>query len=113
MSNIINRAQLQARLDGNLSTVLVEALPAQYYRKAHLPGAINVPHDEITERASAALPDKDAFIVVYCANTECRNSAIATQQLTQLGYHNVHEYVEGKQDWIDAGLPVEQVSHAA
>jgi hypothetical protein len=27
--------------------------------------------------------------------------------LAALGYKNVREYVEGKQDWIQAGLPAE------
>lgn len=27
--------------------------------------------------------------------------------LHQLGYHNVHRYTAGKQDWITAGLPIE------
>ena len=27
--------------------------------------------------------------------------------LAQLGYTRVRDYVEGKQDWIEAGLPVE------
>jgi hypothetical protein len=28
-------------------------------------------------------------------------------KLAALGYTNVRDYAEGKQDWIDAGLPVE------
>jgi rhodanese-related sulfurtransferase len=27
--------------------------------------------------------------------------------LAAMGYTNVRDYAEGKQDWIDAGLPVE------
>lgn len=49
------------------------------------------------------LPDKDAFIVVYCSNTACQNSAIASRRLVELGYTSVHEYIEGKQDWIEVG----------
>jgi rhodanese-related sulfurtransferase len=30
-----------------------------------------------------------------------------------MGYTNVAEYAEGKQDWIEAGLPVEKEQHAA
>ena len=26
----------------------------------------------------------------------------------ELGYVNVREYAEGKQDWLDAGYPIEQ-----
>lgn len=52
-------------------------------------------------------------MVVYCSNTACQNSAIASRRLTELGYTNVLEYVEGKQDWIEAGLPVERGAPAS
>jgi hypothetical protein len=30
-----------------------------------------------------------------------------------MGYSAVREYAEGKQDWVEAGLPVETGAHAA
>ncbi len=107
MSNTVNREQIRAMLDSGDPITLVEALPRQYFDKNHLPGAINLPHDQVAELAAGLLPDKEALIVVYCANTECRNSAIARDALERLGYSNALEYVEGKQDWLDAGYPVE------
>lgn len=108
MTKTITRDKLRERLDGGLPTTLVEALPARYYDQGHLPNAVNIPHDQVEELAPGALPDKDGFIVVYCASTECRNSEIATKALEQLGYRQVFEYVEGKKDWLAAGLPVEK-----
>ena len=72
----------------------------------HLPGAITIPHDEIRDRAPDELADREATIVVYCASTTCRNSRIAAQTLTAMGYRNVVEYVGGKQDWTEAGFPL-------
>jgi rhodanese-related sulfurtransferase len=108
MTKTITREQIKQKLDANEPITLVEALPVRYYNDAHLPGAINIPHDEIREKAPKMLPDKDALIVVYCASTECRNSQIATNLLQQMGYDNAHEYVEGKQHWLEAELPVAQ-----
>ncbi|MEY2517597.1 MAG: hypothetical protein QOJ89_4955, partial [bacterium] len=31
----------------------------------------------------------------------------AAEQLAALGYANVRRYEEGKQDWMEAGLPVQ------
>ncbi len=107
MFTTITREALKAKLDGAEPVVLVEALPEKYYRHSHLPGAVNIPHDQIDALAPTMLPDKDAEIVVYCANLPCPNSEIAAERLSQLGYTNVREYAEGKQDWIDAGLPTE------
>jgi rhodanese-related sulfurtransferase len=84
-----------------------------YYRKAHLPGAINIPHDRVDELAPRLLPDKTAAIVVYCANAPCKNSGIAAARLVELGYRDVRDYHEDKQDWIEAGLPVETRAAAA
>jgi rhodanese-related sulfurtransferase len=102
----ISRNELKTLLDSNQTVTIVEALPEEYYRQAHLPGAMLLPHDQVDELAPALLPDKDATIVVYCANLPCQNSGIAAERLVELGYTNVREYAEGKQDWIDAGYPV-------
>ena len=103
----ISREELKAKLDGGEDIVLVEALGEAHFEEAHLPGAINVPHDRVDELAPGHLPDKEARIVVYCSNAPCRNSGIASAHLAALGYENVCDYHEGKQDWIGAGLPTE------
>ena len=90
--------------------MLLEALPQKYFDDAHLPGARNMPHDAVAELAPRLAPDKTAPIVVYCANAACQNSHIASVRLKQLGYTDVRVYAAGKQDWIDAGLPVEHGS---
>ena len=113
MTAQISRNELKTLLDSNQTVTIVEALPEEYYRQAHLPGAMLLPHDQVDELAPALLPDKDAAIVVYCANLPCQNSGIAAERLVELGYTNVREYAEGKQDWIDAGYPVERGRAAA
>jgi len=48
---------------------LVETLAPERYREAHLPGALNIPPEKIKELAPQLLPNKDAEIVTYCANS--------------------------------------------
>lgn len=103
----ITRQELKAKLDRGDKVTLIEALPSKYYEYKHLPGAINIPHDEVEVLAPKLLPNKAAEVIVYCANEPCKNSGLAAQRLTELGYTNVHDYHEGKADWIEAGLPVE------
>jgi rhodanese-related sulfurtransferase len=112
MAPKITLDQLRERIDANPALVLVEALPEQYYRHSHLPGAVNIPHDEVDELAPSLLPDKDAEIVVYCASGPCGNSGIAASRLAALGYTQVADYHEGKAEWVEAGLPVEGQSRA-
>ena len=111
----ITRQALAGRINSDTPPIVIEALPRRYYEDAHLPGAINIPHDEIEQEAATRLPDKQADIVVYCANSPCQNSAKAAHTLDALGYRNVYEYVEGKEDWQAAGLPLvsAQTSDAA
>jgi rhodanese-related sulfurtransferase len=87
--------------------VLVETLGPAHYEDAHLPGAINIPHTQVDELAPRLLPDKAAPVVVYCSNRACQNSPQAARRLEELGYGSVYDSEEGKQDWIEAGLPTE------
>ena len=103
----ITREELRDKLDNGEVLILVEALPEKYWSEAHLPGALQMDYTEVRDRAPSLLPDKDARIVVYCASTECRSSTEAARTLEALGYTDVFEYVEGKQHWIEAGLPLE------
>jgi rhodanese-related sulfurtransferase len=63
----ISRDDLKLKIDRGDSFLLVETLPAAAYHHGHLPGAINLPPDQVTQIASTLLPDKTADIVVYCA----------------------------------------------
>ena len=113
MEHRITREELSSLLASARPPLLLEALPAKYFEDSHLPGARNMPHDDVAELAPALAPNKATLIVVYCANAACENSHIAAARLKQLGYTDVRVYAEGKQDWIGAGLPVEQVSAVA
>jgi len=95
-------------LTGGERPTLVEVLGAGYFADAHLPGAVNIPPDQVDSLAPVVLPDKASPIVVYCSGT-CHNSQIAARRLVQLGYTDVHVYLGGKEDWVEHGLPVERL----
>jgi rhodanese-related sulfurtransferase len=68
MPKTISRDELKQKIDRKDDFQLVETLPATAYHHNHLPGAINLPPDNVTTLASQLLPDQDAEIVVYCAS---------------------------------------------
>jgi len=107
MTDVICRTDLAAMLDRGDDFVLIDTLPESAYRKSHLPGAINIPSDDIRAEAPKRIPDRDAEIVVYCGNGPCKRSSLSADRLRQVGYRNVRDYHEGKADWVAAGLPVE------
>lgn len=64
----ITREKLKEKMNRGDEFVLVDTLGAEYYQQSHLPGAINLPLEEV-DRAEEVLPDREAEIVVYCMNT--------------------------------------------
>jgi rhodanese-related sulfurtransferase len=65
---MISRDELKAKLDRGDDFKLVEALPPPSYHEGHLPGAINIPWQQVRDLAPKRLPDRTADVVVYCAS---------------------------------------------
>lgn len=61
----ITREELRGRLQ-TASLTVVDVLPAESYAVGHVPGAINLPIEDMASRARELLPDPLAEIVVYC-----------------------------------------------
>ncbi len=108
----ISRDELLRRLR-DPSLTIVDVLPASSYVEVHIPGALGLPLELVANRAREILPDRDAEIVVYCANPTCDRSMHALRQLDELGYSNVRVYREGLADWVESGGPTESVAEEA
>ena len=79
------------------------------FAHSHLPGAINLPPLNVDPTVVARrIPDPHTEIVVYCANPDCADSGLTAQRLVALGYTNVRHYPGGKDEWREAGLPLER-----
>jgi rhodanese-related sulfurtransferase len=69
MESTISTEDLKAKIDRREGITVVETLAPERYREAHLPGALNIPPERLKELAPQLLPNKNAEIVTYCANT--------------------------------------------
>lgn len=107
MIRTIDRDQIQAALAERDDVVLVETLRPGHYEEGHLPGAVHLHPDDGERLVAEVLPDRDAFIVTYCSSAACGNSGAVAARLAELGYTTVRRYEAGKQDWQEAGLPLE------
>jgi rhodanese-related sulfurtransferase len=67
MEGIIFRDALKTELDRKQVTV-VETLASERYFEAHIPGALNIPPEQINELAPQLLPHKDAEFITHCRN---------------------------------------------
>jgi len=69
MDGAISTKDLKSKLDQKQRIIIVETLAPERYREAHIPGALNIPPEQIKELAPQLLPNKGVEIVTYCANT--------------------------------------------
>ena len=76
--------------------IIVDVRRADEYAQGHIPGAILIPNESITDTPPEELPDKDQTILVYCRTG--RRSKEASRKLADMGYVNVYEF-GGINDW--------------
>jgi rhodanese-related sulfurtransferase len=76
--------------------IILDVRTPEEYLEGHIPGAINVPNEEIGTAEISELPDKSQLILVYCRSG--RRSKEASQKLAELGYTNIVEF-GGINDW--------------
>ena len=69
MGRTVSTEDLKTKLDRKENIKVVETLAPERYREAHIPGALNIPPEQVKELAPQLLPNKDVEIVTYCANT--------------------------------------------
>jgi rhodanese-related sulfurtransferase len=100
---VVTRMDILERLG---RVALVEALGPMFYADAHLPGAVNLPPELVAELAPTLLPDRSVPVVVYASAMSPASAATVSRRLLELGFEDVAVYPGGKEDWVEAGLPV-------
>ena len=83
-------------MDSEEGYVILDVRTQKEFDQGHIPGAIQISHEEIAEKAEEVLTDKDQLILVYCRSG--RRSKIAAEALVELGYTNIREF-GGIIDW--------------
>ena len=76
--------------------IILDVRRPDEFAEGHIPGAINVPNEEIGTVEIAELPDKSQLILVYCRSG--RRSKEASEKLVKLGYTHIVEF-GGIQDY--------------
>jgi rhodanese-related sulfurtransferase len=87
---------------GAADFVLLDVRGPQSYARAHVPGAINLPHRQIEAERMAAWP-ADTLFVVYCAGPHCNGADRAALRLAELK-RPVKLMLGGMTGWADEGF---------
>ena len=83
-------------MDSEEGYIILDVRTQEEYDQGHIPGAIVISHEEISEKAEKVLTDKNQLILVYCRSGQ--RSKLAAEALAELGYTNIKEF-GGIIDW--------------
>lgn len=89
---LITGDELIERIDAGDAPIILDVRTAEEYAEGHVPGAINISHDELAERLAEIESARGVELVVYCRSG--RRAGIAEALLAEQGFTNL-EHLEG------------------
>lgn len=98
----VDTAELLRRLESG-DTVILDVRPEPEYAGGHLPGAIHIPLEQLTDRLAELPHDKE--IVAYCRGRYCVLAHDAVRLLIANGLP-AKRAADGTLEWRVAGIPV-------
>jgi rhodanese-related sulfurtransferase/DNA-binding MarR family transcriptional regulator len=98
----VSREELSRRIQAG-SVLVLDVRPVTEYAAGHIPGAMSIPHDELSGRLSE-LP-ASTEIVAYCRGRYCVMAPEAVRILRRHGWR-ARPLEDGLPEWRRAGLPV-------
>lgn len=105
----ISRDELALRLSEPNQPLVIDVLPEEEYKVAHLPGAQNACIFNVTflDDVKKLASDQSKTLVLYGSSFRDLASATAAEKLRAAGYTQVADYRGGLEDWRAAGQPIE------
>jgi phage shock protein E len=101
----VNAAALSERLGSADAPVILDVRTLEEYSSGHVPGAINVPYDQVADRVEEFAAFRDADVVVYCQSG--KRASMAAADLKAAGFSRVLDLEGHMQGWKEQGLPLE------
>lgn len=98
----------KALYDGKVAT-FIDARSVESYGEGHIPGAINIPYDQLVdyyETLTSTVP-LDQLVVVYCWSPTCDFSDTLASEMVYMGYTTIVIFRGGWDEWHEAGFPAE------
>lgn len=94
---------LQARLESAGAPFVLDVRTPEEFASGHVPGAVNIPYDELPERL-AEIPPPGGTVVLYCRSG--RRAEVAAKVLQRAGHRDLLHLEGDMPGWIRDGRPV-------
>lgn len=98
-------AQVKAKLDRGEKFEFIDVREDHEFAKDHAKGAKHLGRGILERDIETVVPNKQAEIILYCGGGY--RSALAADNLQQMGYANVFSMDGGIKAWREAGYPLE------
>ncbi len=99
----IDSWDLHVALEQGDPLTIVDARSPEAFQAEHIPGAINVPHREMTVDSTGEI-NRDTTVVCYCDGIGCNASTKGALKMLKLGFQ-VKELIGGLDWWKRDGHP--------
>lgn len=100
----ISQAELMQRIEANHAHLILDVRNAEEYKKGHIPGAINIPHDRLDSRFIEISSHKNKDVVLYCGSGG--RVVIAANILQSAGFSRLLHLDGDMNGWLSNGMPV-------
>lgn len=111
-ASLVDQEALLARLDAqDAQLVVLDVRTAQEFAEGHVPGALNISHDELGARLGELAGARDKDLVIYCRSG--RRTGLAIETLQQAGFSRLLHLEGDFLGWTAAGRRVERAAAGA
>ncbi|ETW97505.1 MAG: hypothetical protein ETSY1_22390 [Candidatus Entotheonella factor] len=101
----ISQQELLQRIEGKQEMLLIDVRTTGEFSVGRVPGAVNIPLNELAERVGEIRPHHDKGVILYCESG--RRAGVAERVLREAGLDNIRQLEGNMSAWRQSQLPME------
>jgi phage shock protein E len=105
-ASTVTGAQLEERIRNQDDILILDVRTPEEFASGHVPGARNIPHDQLPSRIAEIVDSKDREVIVYCRSG--KRAALAQEVLAEKGFQQITHLEGDMLKWQEEGRPVEK-----
>jgi phage shock protein E len=103
---LVDASTLHAQIEAGRAPLIVDVRTAGEFAEGHVPGAVNIPYDQMPVRVAEIIAYKKSPVVLYCRSG--RRSGIAAEVLREHEFSTVSLLKGDMPGWERGGFPVDR-----